>query len=194
MPKGRDDEKTVRMEAVDPDAPPRPPRDIITARVPNPDFVGRAPRESTVTKTEIVLPSDANALGTVFGGRVMEWIDICAAIAAGRHCRRTVVTASMDDLHFHAPIKVGEVVVLHSQVNFAAHTSVEVGVEVFSEDKFTGERKRCCQAWLTFVALDEEGKPTGVPPLLPETSEERRRFQEAEERRRFRLERRDRFR
>ena len=182
MPK-RDDEKTLRMPVVEPEDGPH------RRKLP-----GRPPRESAVTKTEIVLPSDANNLGSVFGGRVMEWIDIAAAISAGRHCRSTVVTASMDDLHFLAPIKTGDVVVLQAQVNFAARTSIEVGVEVFSEERSTGERKRCCQAWLTFVALDDRGKPTGVPPVLPETTEERRRFAEAEERRRFRLERRNRFR
>jgi acyl-CoA hydrolase len=155
---------------------------------------GRPPRESLVVKTEIVLPSDANNLGTVFGGRVMSWIDIAAAISAGRHCKTDVVTASMDDLHFHAPIKSGMVVVLNAQVNFAGRTSVEVGVEVLSEHPHTGERERCCQAWLTFVAVDGKGRPVEVPPLLPETAEERRRFLEAEERRRFRLDRRDRFR
>ena len=155
---------------------------------------GRPPRESFVTKTEVVLPSDANNLGTVFGGRVMEWIDIAAAVAAGRHCRTTVVTASMDDLHFLAPIKAGMVVILHAQVNYAGRSSVEVGVEVLSEDLRTGERVRCCQAFLTFVAVDAKGRPIGVPALLPETADERRRFKDAEERRRFRLERRDRFR
>ena len=151
---------------------------------------GRPPRDSFVTKTEVVLPSDANNLGTVFGGRVMEWIDIAAAVSAGRHCRGTVVTASMDDLHFLAPIKAGMVVILNAQVNFAGSTSVEVGVEVLSEHLVTGERVRCCQAFLTFVALDERGKPKRVPALFPETAEERRRYKEAEERKRFRLQRR----
>ncbi len=154
---------------------------------------GRPPRDSHVTKTEFVLPSDANNLGSVFGGRVMEWIDIAAAISAGRHCRKTVVTASMDDLHFLHPVKAGTVVVLQAQVNWAGHTSVEVGVEVFGEDLKTGERTRACLAYLTFVALDANGTPSPVPPLLPETSEEKRRFAAAEERRRFRLERRKAF-
>lgn len=155
---------------------------------------GRPPRDSRVEKTEVVLPSDANNLGTVFGGRVMEWIDIAAAVSAGRHCRSTVVTASMDDLHFLAPIKAGMVVILIAQVNYAGRTSVEVGVEVLSEDQRSGERTRCCHAFLTFVALDGKGKPMGVPALFPETAEERRRFKEAEERRAFRLKRRDAFR
>lgn len=155
---------------------------------------GRPPRDSEVTKTEVVLPSDANNLGTVFGGRVMEWIDVAAAVSAGRHCRATVVTASMDDLHFLAPIKAGMVVILQAQVNYAGKTSVEVGVEVLSEDLRTGKRRRCCHAYLTFVALDAKGRPMPVPTLLPETSEERRRFREAEERRQFRLQRRERLR
>ena len=100
----------------------------------------------------------------------------------------------MDDLHFQTPIKVGEVVVIQAIVNFAAKTSVEVGVEVFSEERTTGERMRCCHAFLTFVAVDGIGRPVPVPPLIAETTEERRRFHEAEERRQFRLERRDRFR
>ncbi|HVO30828.1 MAG TPA: acyl-CoA thioesterase, partial [bacterium] len=124
MPR-RDDEKTARMTAVeDPDERPTAKDPAVTQRMVNPQ-PGRAPRESVVTKTEFVLPSDANALGNVFGGRVMEWIDIAAAIAAGRHCRSVVVTASMDDLHFLAPIKVGDVVVLQAQVNFAGRTSLE---------------------------------------------------------------------
>src|SRR5688500_11192089 len=91
---------------------------------------GRPPRDSLCVKTEVVLPSDANNLGTVFGGRVMEWIDIAAAISAGRHCRKTVVTASMDDLHFLHPIKAGSVVVIHSQVSWSGRTSVEVVADV----------------------------------------------------------------
>lgn len=151
---------------------------------------GKPPRASFVTKTEIVLPSDTNNLQTVFGGRVMSWIDIAAAISAARHCGRTAVTASMDDLHFLAPIKAGAIVVLQSQVNFTGSTSMEVGVEVFTEDVRTGERTIACHAFLTFVALDASGRPVPVPPVVPETAEERRRFLEAERRRRFRLERR----
>ena len=152
---------------------------------------GRPPRDSIVVKTEFVLPSDANNLGTVFGGRVMEWIDLAAAISAGRHCKATVVTASMDDLHFLKPIKAGMVVLMTAQVVYAGKTSVEVEVEVLSEHPTTGERERCCHAQLTFVALDGSGKPTRVPPVRPETAEERRRYELAEERRRFRLERRE---
>lgn len=149
----------------------------------------KTPAQSHVQKTEIVLPSDANNLGTVFGGRVMAWIDITAAIAAQRHCRATVVTASMDDLHFIAPIRAGYVAELNANVVYTGRTSLEVLVVVDSENPLTGERRRCCQCWLTFVSLDENGKPKPVPPVKPETPEDEARFREAEERRALRLER-----
>jgi acyl-CoA hydrolase len=137
--------------------------------------------------TEIVLPQDANLLGNILGGRVMHLIDIAGAIAAHRHCHRQVVTASVDHLDFLNPIRVGELIVLEAQVNRAFHTSVEVGVEVFSEDSTAGIRKHTTTAFLTFVALDESGKPAPVPPLIVKTSEERRRYRGAGERREARL-------
>src|SRR3954471_1668060 len=106
----------------------------------SPEKKGKSPSESSVIMTEIVLPSDTNALGTIFGGKVMSWIDIAAAIAAGRHARRVVVTASIDALHFKAPVKVGQVVHVQASVNYAARTSMEVGVRVDSENQLTGER------------------------------------------------------
>lgn len=147
--------------------------------------------ESYVEMTEFVLPTHTNPLGTAFGGQIMAWIDICASIAAMRHAREVVVTASMDDLHFRAPIYQGEVVVLKAQVNRAFHTSMEVGVRVEAENPLTGERRHCSSAYLTFVALDAEGNRVRIPPLLPETEEEKRRYEEAAERRRIRLERRN---
>jgi len=140
--------------------------------------------------TEIVLPSHTNPLGTAFGGQIMAWIDICAGIAAQRHARQIVVTASMDDLHFRAPIHQGDVVVLKAQVNRSFHTSMEVGVRVEAENPLTGERRHCSSAYLTFVALDAEGNRVLIPPLAPETEEEMRRYKNAAERRRYRLERR----
>src|SRR5690606_3649054 len=104
----------------------------------------RSPRESEVVTTEIVLPGDGNALGTAFGGKVMQWIDTTAAIAAARHTRKVVVTASMDELHFHVPIKVGEIVQIHARVNAAFRHSLEVGVEVYAEDPIKGTRKHTC--------------------------------------------------
>jgi acyl-CoA hydrolase len=153
-------------------------------------LTAKSPRESRVEMTELVLPSDANPLGTVFGGKVMQWIDIAGGIAAGRHCRRPVVTASMDDLHFHAAIHVGQVAVLEARVLAAFRTSMECGVTVDSEDPLTGERVLCTSALLTFVALDDDGRPTEVPPVLPESEEEQHLLEQAQARRRQRLARR----
>ena len=147
--------------------------------------------ESVVEMTEIVLPSHGNALGTVFGGQVAAWIDICAAVAAMRHARHIVVTASMDDLHFMAPAHVGEVLILKAHVNRAFSTSMEVGVRVEAENPLTGERRHTATAYLTFVSLDAEGNRVAVPPLIPETDDEKRRFEQAELRRKWRLERRE---
>jgi acyl-CoA hydrolase len=145
---------------------------------------------SYVEMTQIVLPSHANPIGTAFGGQIMAWIDICAGISAQRHARQIVVTASMDDLHFLAPIHVGEVAVLKAQVNRAFHTSLEVGVRVEAENPLTGELRHCSSAYVTFVAIDEENNRVSVPGLIPETENQRRRYEEAQERRQFRLERR----
>lgn len=143
---------------------------------------------SRTEMTEIVMPNDANPLGNMMGGRVMHWIDIAAAIAAGRHARGPVVTASVDQLDFHNPVRVGGVVVLQAIVNYAHRTSMECGVKVWSEDRATGRRKHVASAYLTFVALDPNtGKPTRVPPVLPETPEEKRRCKEAEQRRAERI-------
>jgi acyl-CoA hydrolase len=137
--------------------------------------------------TEIVLPSDANALGTIFGGKIVSWIDIAGAIAAGRHARRVVVTVSIDALHFVAPVKVGHVVHIQASVNFAGRTSMEAGVRVDSENPVTGERAHTATAYLTFVALDEAGKPSAVPPIRPESPEEKRRYAAAIKRREARI-------
>jgi acyl-CoA hydrolase len=137
--------------------------------------------------TEIVLPSDANALGTIFGGKVMSWIDIAGAIAAGRHARRVVVTASIDALHFLAPVKVGHVVHIRAMVNFASRTSMEVGVRVDSENPLTGEMTHTATAYTTFVALDDHGRPTPVPPVTTETPDEKRRYESAQKRRASRM-------
>jgi acyl-CoA hydrolase len=145
---------------------------------------------SAVEMTEIVLPSHANALGTVFGGQVAAWIDIAAGAAAMRHARNIAVTASMDDLHFLAPVHVGEILILRAHVNRAFDTSMEVGVRVEAENPLTGQRRHTATAYLTFVAIDAEGRRLAVPPLLPETDAERRRYQQAEQRRVWRLERR----
>jgi acyl-CoA hydrolase len=148
---------------------------------------GRPVNASRTETAEIVLPQDANLLGNILGGRVMHLIDIAGAIAAYRHCHRQVVTASVDHLDFLNPVRVGDLILLEAQVNRAFHTSVEVGVEVYSEDSVAGLRKHTTTAFLTFVALDKSGEPVPVPPLIVKTSEERRRYREAGERRRLRL-------
>jgi acyl-CoA hydrolase len=142
---------------------------------------------SKVEMTEMVLPNDANRLGNLLGGRLMHMIDIVAAIAASRHTNRVCVTAAVDELHFHHPIKIGEVVILKASVNRAFHSSVEVGVRVIKEDLLTGKRKHTNSAYLTFVAIDEEGRPVVVPGITPKTSEEKRRYRDAARRREQRL-------
>lgn len=137
------------------------------------------------------MPGQANAIGTVFGGQVMAWIDVCAAVAAQRFSRTAVVTASMDNLLFRAPIQHGDVVVLRGMVNWAGRTSMEIGVRVESEAPLTGLRTHTSTCYLTFVALDENKKPCLVPTLLVESSEEQRRWRQAEFRRQRRLEARE---
>lgn len=146
------------------------------------------PRLSRNEMTELVMPAHTNGAGGVlFGGVVMQWIDICAGIAAMRHAGGPVVTASIDRLDFLSPIHLGDVVVLQAQVNFAAHTSVEVGCRVETEDPRTRNRRYTTKAYLTFVAVDQNGRPRPIAPVLPETEEEKKRFLEAEQRRAERL-------
>lgn len=156
-------------------------------KVPPKNSASKSPKDSAVTMTEIVLPSDANALGTIFGGKIMAWIDIAGAIAAGRHARRVVVTASIDALHFIAPVKVGHVVHIRAAVNYAGRTSMEVGVRVDSENPVTGEMHHTATAYTTFVALDDHGKPCVVPAVTTETPEEKRRHEQAIKRRESRI-------
>jgi acyl-CoA hydrolase len=136
---------------------------------------------------EVVLPQDANVLGNILGGRVMHLVDVAAAIVAHRHSNSHVVTASVDHLDFRNPIRLGELIVLKARINRIFHTSMEIGVKVFSENVLTGERKHTTTAYVTFVAIDETGRPKPVPPLILETVEDRRRWREALVRRRIRL-------
>jgi acyl-CoA hydrolase len=157
------------------------------ASLPASPVPGRPVNASRVEMTEIVYPNDANPLGNCMGGRVMHWIDMCAAIAAGRHARTPVVTASVDKLDFHNPVPVGSIMVLLASVNFAGTTSMEVGVKVFHEVRTTGERRHVASAYLTFVSLNPEtGKPAKVPPLIRETQDDHRRWKSAQERRQAR--------
>lgn len=140
--------------------------------------------------TQLVLPNDTNQLGNLLGGQLMHWIDLVAAIAAARHSRYVCVTASVDDLNFLHPIKIGEVVTLLASVNRVFRTSMEVGVKVLSENMLTGTVKHANTAYLTFVALDSAGSPVQVPQVECVTEEERRRFDDAQHRRELRLARR----
>ncbi|MCC2679731.1 MAG: acyl-CoA thioesterase [Pseudobdellovibrio sp.] len=142
---------------------------------------------SQVVMTQLVLPTHTNSLDTVFGGTVMSWIDIAAAIAAQRHSSKAVVTASMDQLNFIAPIKKGWVVNLKASVNFVSRTSMEVGVKVEAENPLTSELFHTASAYMTFVALDGNGRPTSVPELELVTDEEKRRYAAAKKRREHRL-------
>ena len=139
-------------------------------------------RKSQVTMHELVLPNDTNNLGNVLGGRVMHLMDICAAMSAYKHARSHVVTASVDNMNFLAPAKKGFILILKSSVNYVANSSMEVGVKIESEDPFTGEMKHTASAYLTFVALDNNGKSREIPDIVPETDVEIRRYKEGKER------------
>lgn len=152
-----------------------------------PNAKGKPVKESQVEMTEVVLPGHTNQLGTIFGGQLMAWIDIAASIAAGRHARAVCVTASIDALHFVTPVKLGHFVSIRASVNYTGRTSMEIGVRLDSEDPRTGVKTHVATSYLTFVALDEKGKPREVPPVLPETEEEKRRYEHAQLRRKARL-------
>ena len=147
----------------------------------------KTPSDSKVEMTQIVLPAHTNRFGTVFGGTIMSWIDICAAVSAMRHAGNLAVTASMDELHFLSGAQLGHVVTLRSQVNFAGKTSMEIGVRVDSEDPVSGVKQHTASAYLTFVAVNEKGERQEVPPLQPQTELEEQRLQRASERRAQRL-------
>lgn len=143
--------------------------------------------DSAVVMTEMILPSHTNSLDSVFGGVIMSWIDICAAISALRHCNRPVVTASIDAVNFMAPAYKGWIVTLVSSVNYVSRTSMEVGVRVEAEHLVQNEKFQIASAYLTFVALDDHGKPMPVPKVIPQSVEEKRRYEAAKKRRELRL-------
>ncbi len=152
-----------------------------------PDLTPRKVSESQSEMTELVLPNDTNPLGGLLGGRLMHWMDIAAAMAAHRHARQYVVTASVDHLDFVSSARVGNFVVLRSSVNRAFHTSMEIGVKVWTEDYLANTRAHVSSAYFTFVAVDKDGHPQPVPPVVPETSEEIHRYEGAARRREHRL-------
>ena len=151
---------------------------------------GKPVRESQSEMVEVVLPNHSNPLGNILGGRVMHLIDIAAALAAHRHSNSYAATAAVDHLEFRGPIKIGELIVLKSSVNRAFNTSMEVGVKVFAENILTGKRRHTSSAYVTFVGVDKRGRPRPVPPVIPQTQEEVRRYNEAGLRRQSRLARR----
>ena len=148
---------------------------------------GKSPTASATHHEHLVRPQHTNAHGTLFGGEVMAWVDIAAAIAAMRHCEKAVVTASIDALHFLAPIPLGWIVCLDACVNFTSRTSCEVGVRVTAYSPITKERHHTASAYLTFVAIDSNGRPTDIPQVTPSTEKEQDRYDSAQERRKVRL-------
>ncbi|OPZ91412.1 MAG: putative acyl-CoA thioester hydrolase [Firmicutes bacterium ADurb.Bin419] len=155
----------------------------------NNSLVGKAPSVSQVEMTELVLPNDTNLLGNLLGGRLMHWIDIAGAMAASRHAERIVATVALDSLDFRHPARMGELVILKAKLTWTGRTSMEVSVNVFAENIKSGKTILTNKAYITFVALDESGKPVAVPPLIPETEEEKVVFSQAELRREERLKR-----
>lgn len=151
----------------------------------------RTPAQSRTVLSQVMEIGDANLANNVHGGVIMKLVDSAAGIAAVKHCGGRVVTASMDEMSFIAPVYLGEVVTLYAQVNEVGRTSMEVGVRVEAEDARTGDTRHVSSAYLVFVALDAEGNPRPVPPLVPETAEEKRRMEEAKIRRQHRLARKE---
>jgi acyl-CoA hydrolase len=152
---------------------------------------GRRVSDSATEMTQLVLPHEANVHGSVLGGTVMHWIDLAAAVTANRHSRRPVVTAAIDEMSFLAPISVGQFALLKARMTLVDRSSMEIRVDVRSEDPLSGERRHTATAYVTFVALDPvTRRPTDVPPLILETEEEKAEHARALERRRLRLERR----
>jgi acyl-CoA hydrolase len=142
--------------------------------------------ESQSEMTELILPNDTNTLGNLLGGRLMHFIDLVGAMAAYRHSRTHVVTASMDHIDFIAPVHVGDLLILKSSVNRAFNTSMEVGVKIWVENTIAGMHRHVASAYLTFVAVDSQGRRVPVPRLEPESEEEKRRHEDAGRRRELR--------
>ncbi len=154
------------------------------------DDKAKTPSQSTVVTRYLVMPQQANPQGTAFGGAIMAWIDMVAAMAAERHCRTEVVTAGIDSMNFKEPVRIGDHVVLHASVNYVSRSSMEVGVRVTREDPVTGAQAVATTAHLTLVALDENKRPTTAPAILAQTPDEKRRYENARQRVQDRKERR----
>mgnify|MGYP001207972117 CR=1 FL=1 len=148
---------------------------------------GKPSSASHTIMSELVLPNDTNGLGNLMGGRLLHWMDICASISSQRHAGCVCVTASVDRVEFHSPILQSEIVTIRSQVNRAFRTSMEIEIVVDAENPRTGNKRRCNHAFYTFVAIGQDGSPTPVPALIPETDDEKQRYEKADRRRQFRL-------
>jgi uncharacterized protein (TIGR00369 family) len=148
---------------------------------------GKRVRDSSVVMAQMMIPQDANPAGNVHGGVVVKLIDEAAGVVASRHARSNVVTASIDRMVFHTPVFVGDLLTVTAGLNLVGRTSMEIGVRVEAENLITGEVRHAATAYLTYVALDAQGKPRTVPPLILETGEEKRRNEEAARRRETRL-------
>lgn len=148
---------------------------------------GKTPKESATIMTEIVLPNDTNTLHNLRGGMILHWMDIASAISAGKHANAVVVTASVDNVSFENPIKLGDVVTITAKVTRAFRTSIETHIEVWAENLPTQTRYRCNEAYYTFVALNSNQKPTPAPAVIPETEEEKEKYEGAQKRRELRL-------
>jgi len=147
----------------------------------------KTPSESVCINTEIVLPNDTNTLGNLMGGKLLHWMDICAAVAAHRLCTRVVVNASVNNVAFNQPIRLGEIVTLQAKVSRSFNSSMEVFIDVWVENNANGTKKKCNEAIYTFVAVDQVGNPINVPQLEPESEEEKSRFDGALRRRQLSL-------
>jgi acyl-CoA hydrolase len=144
---------------------------------------GRHPGESEAVMSELMMPQHANIMGNVFGGVILALVDRVAAVSAMRHARRQCVTVSVDKVDFREPIHVGELITAYARVNFAGHTSMEVGVKIEAENVLSGEKRHTNSCYITYVALDDNGQPAEVPPILPQTDEEKARYDRASKRR-----------
>lgn len=151
------------------------------------DVAPRPVRDSAATMSELMMPHMANNMGNVFGGVILSLVDRVAAVAAMRHARRPCVTVSVDQVDFREPIYLGELVTAHASVNFTGRTSMEVGVRIEAENVLSGQRRHTNTCYVTYVAIDERGRPSPVPPVLPETDPEKRRYAAAESRRAHRV-------
>jgi len=148
---------------------------------------GKHPRQSDTVMSELMMPQHANIMGNVFGGVLLALLDRAAAVAAIRHAGKPCVTVSVDKVDFKEPIHVGELVTAFARVNYAGHTSMEVGVKIIAENVLSGDKRHTNSCYITYVALDEQGVPTEIPPILPETADEKRRYDRAAQRRASRL-------